>query len=82
MSARIGLDGDAPCADCGAKENMIWFTDNVIWNAVMGENIVHEEARGKIICPPCFVRRAQLVFNPTGWRLIPEFPWRVSNDGE
>ena len=63
-----------PCHDCGFEEHLVWFTDNVFWNAVMGDEV------GKILCPQCFVARAEKIYAPTGWRLIPEFKWRRVND--
>lgn len=74
------LRGDGPCADCGTLDNVVWFTDNVFWNAVTGENVVHEESRGAILCVPCFVTRADHAgFRPTGWRLLPEWPWQEAS---
>lgn len=64
------LHGDAPCQDCGTEDNIVWFTDSVVWNAVC-------VAESPILCLPCFVARAELVgFRPTGWRVAPEWPWR------
>jgi hypothetical protein len=72
------LRGDGPCSRCGTLDNIGWFTDNVFWNAVTGENVVHEEAVGGILCIPCFVTLADAVgLRPTGWRLLPEWPWRT-----
>lgn len=72
-------EGDNPCADCKTKVNPIWFCDNILWNEVMGENLVHNERNdregGKILCPICFIKRAEKKFNTTAWRLIPEFRW-------
>lgn len=67
---KIGLDGDSPCHDCGTDENPVWYTDNVFWNNVVGKN------KHLILCTDCFIVRAEKKFKPTGWRLIPEFPWR------
>lgn len=61
--------GDGPCDDCGTLDNPIWFTDNVFWNDVMGDEV------GKILCPQCFVVRAESKYRPTGWRFIPDFKW-------
>lgn len=75
--------GDGPCADCGTLDNFVWFTDNVFWNAVTGERVVHEDKTGAILCPACFVTRAyEAGFRPTGWRLLPEFPWAEVNKAE
>lgn len=68
-----GLDGDYPCADCGTEENIVWFTDNVFWNDVMGDE-------GGILCTNCFVVRAEKKYKVTGWRLIPEFKWEKQDE--
>lgn len=72
------LRGDGPCEDCGTLDNIVWFTDNVFWNAVTGANVVHEEPQDNpILCIPCFVTRADRKgLWPTGWRLLPDWPWR------
>jgi hypothetical protein len=76
------LRGDGPCADCGTFDNIVWFTDNVVWNHVTRESIVAEEKPGSILCVPCFVKRADAVgLRPTGWRLLPEWPWRSKYHG-
>ena len=61
--------GDHPCGDCGTKKNPIWFTDNVFWNRVMGEE------RGKILCVYCFIERAEKIFD-CAWRLLPSWGWK------
>lgn len=66
------MRGDSPCMDCGTTDkNPVWFTDNVFWNDVM-EGI---EGSG-ILCPQCFIERAETKYKTTGWRLLPEFPWK------
>ena len=61
---------DGGCDEC-AGENVVWFTDSPLWNEVMkGE-------QGRVLCVHCFVKRAEQMFSPTGWRLSPEWPWRV-----
>lgn len=57
------LIGDAPCADCG-RDPHIWSTPNRIWNAVMDPT----DERGAIICPLCFMARAE-VDHRMIWRL-------------
>lgn len=65
--------GDGPCMDCGG-DNIVWFTDNVIWNHVMEPGSLDDP--GGLLCVPCFVRRAERVLAPTAWKLTPEWPWR------
>jgi hypothetical protein len=62
-----GLGGDIPCADCGTRINPVWFTGNEFWNDVMGKN-----ERVKILCPYCFIFRAEKVYRITGWKITPE----------
>lgn len=64
------MNGDSPCADCGTKENPIWYTDNTFWNAVMEEEV------GKILCTDCFIVRAENKYRVKSWRLIPDWYWR------
>jgi len=62
------LDGDTPCTDCGIDHNIVWFTDNVLWNHVCVED-------NPILCVKCFVRRVEEVgYRPASWRLLPEWP--------
>lgn len=67
---REKLGNDIPCVDCGTKVNPVWFTDSVFWNIVTGEDKV------KMLCPYCFIARAEKKYLITGWRLLPEFPWK------
>lgn len=70
MSERLG--GDGPCTDCGG-DNIVWFTDSVFWNEVCRRDPNQPEP---VLCVHCFVRRTErLGIRPTGWRLLPEFPW-------
>lgn len=75
--------GDRPCADCGTNENPIWFCDNILWNEVMGENLVHNERNdregGKVLCPICFIKRTEKIYDTHAWRLVPEFVWQIKN---
>jgi len=64
--------GDHPCKDCGTDKNIVWFTDDVLWNEVM------TEARGggtigAILCVRCFVIRAEKKLHIKSWRLIPNY---------
>lgn len=71
-AAATRLGGDAPCHDCGG-DNIVWFTDNTFWNEVCRRD---STAGCPILCVYCFVRRVEaLGIRPTGWRLLPEFPW-------
>lgn len=68
--------GDNPCGDCGTKTNQpVWYTDNVFWNAVMGGEEVRGNEKGAIICPQCFMERAEKKFAVQGWRIIPDWRW-------
>jgi len=57
-------DGDLKCHECG-QWNPCWFTANEIWNKVTPD-------RSGILCPSCFLRRAEKVIPNTGWELLPE----------
>lgn len=73
-----GLRGDGPCGDCGTLENIIWYTDDVLWNEVVRQP---NEGRCGVLCIPCFVVRvgaSGLV--PTGWRLSPEWHWETETE--
>lgn len=75
------LRGDGPCDDCGTLDNIHWFTENVLWNAVTGEQVVHEQPHTGILCIPCFIKRADAAgLHPTGWRLLAEWPWRLRGE--
>ena len=71
--------GNGPCADCGTENNPVWYTDNVFWNAVMGEHLVHNQKMGddggKILCINCFTLRAEKEYE-VAWRLIPSWKWQ------
>lgn len=72
--------GDGPCQDCGG-ENVCWFTDNVLWNTVMGGPDQHDDPGG-IVCVTCFVVRAHAAgLNPPAWRLLAEWPWQQRSTG-
>lgn len=72
------IAGDGPCGDCGTSENVVWFTDNVFWNAIVRSQPDYVEP---ILCIPCFVRRTEaLGYRPTGWRVHPEFHWQNVRD--
>lgn len=63
------LDGDKPCQDCGTTENIIWFTDDELWNAVCGPP---DYEVCPILCIHCFVARVEARgYSPLAWRLRP-----------
>jgi hypothetical protein len=66
-------DGDR--ASCG-HPNPVWYTDNRLWNEVMGGDPYAEA--GGIVCWACFVLRADERFadrpmQVVAWRLVPDF---------
>lgn len=68
--------GDGPCMDCGTFDTPVWFTDNVLWNRIVGGSGTMYDPGG-LLCPTCFIRRAQESgLRPTRWHLTAEFPWR------
>ena len=73
------LQGDTPCMDCGIEENIVWSIENIFWNEVMDDNIVHNEKSNThgsgILCVNCFVTRAEKKFKVTGWTLSPDWKW-------
>lgn len=77
VAVPLHLRGDGPCDKCGTVENIVWFTENVLWNRVTREGLTHEERSASILCIYCFVTMADAVgLRPTGWRLLAEWPWR------
>lgn len=73
------LRGDGPCGDCGTVDNLVWFTDNVLWNQVMSHPAPPPPGDpGGIVCIVCFVIRAHAAgLDPVAWRLLPDWPWRT-----
>ncbi len=60
------LRGDVPCDDCGTGENLIWFTDNVLWNEICPND--------GVLCILCFARRVEAAgYRPLAWRLLPHW---------
>lgn len=53
------------CDLCG-RSNVIWFTDNDLWNAVMEVNYY----RGIIVCPICFIKEAERQGVDKVWKVI------------
>lgn len=58
-------DGDTICQSCG-QPNPCWFAANEIWNRVVPE-------RSGVLCPSCFIKRAELagVGTKDAWKLVP-----------
>ena len=50
------LHGNGPCDDCGTQDNIIWFTDDVLWNAVCRPPGYEMDP---ILCIRCFVARVE-----------------------
>jgi hypothetical protein len=71
------MSGDGPCTVCGTTENVVWFTDNVFWNAVCRTEVHGVQPLEPTLCIPCFIALAEeRGYRPTGWRLLPEWPRR------
>lgn len=73
------LRGDGPCQDCGTPDNIIWFTESVFWNAVVGGPGTMDDPGG-IFCVPCFVKRADAAGYFCAWRLEPDWHWETHED--
>lgn len=62
------VDTDHPeafCQDCH-RPNAVWFAPNEIWNSVNAEG-------NGILCPVCFIRKAEAAGIKGPWRIQPEF---------
>lgn len=57
-------DGDTVCQSCG-RANPVWFADSDVWNCVIPEVTA-------VLCPICFIERADKVIRNTGWKLVPD----------
>lgn len=64
-------DGDTRCQICG-HEYEPWFTDNWLWNTVMGGDPLGGDPGG-CLCPRCFADRASRCYSDVVWRFIPEW---------
>lgn len=74
------LRGDGPCKDCGTLDNIVWFTDNVLWNEVVGGPGTMDDPGG-LLCILCFVKRTDAArLWPSAWRLLPEWHWETIED--
>lgn len=73
------LRGDGPCSNCGTLNNIIWFTDDVFWNAVVRmEPRLTDDA--EILCVHCFVIMADQRDYYCTWRLTPQFRWETKTE--
>lgn len=60
------------CAECGGP-NVVWFAPNDLWNAVMRDGDRGNPDLVGIVCPVCFIRRAERAgHRPPAWRVEPE----------
>jgi len=57
------------CQECGG-ENPVWFAPHDLWNRVMGGEDCKDDPGG-ILCPVCFIRRAERVGIKEIWRVGP-----------
>lgn len=69
-------DGDTRCQGCGHTYQP-WFTDNPLWNEVMGGSAYAGDPGG-YLCPRCFAERTETVFPGIVWRFIPEWSGRAA----
>jgi len=58
------------CQECGGGENPVWFAPHDLWNRVMGGEDCKDDPGG-ILCPVCFIRRAERVGIKEIWRVGP-----------
>lgn len=70
----LHLQGNSPCADCGTKENPVWFAESPFWNDVV------EDQRHLILCLYCFIGRAEKKYKVVAWRILPDFKWETNTD--
>lgn len=64
-------DGDTRCQGCGFRYQP-WFTDNWLWNTVMGGDEFNGDPGG-YLCPRCFANKAAEKHPNLVWRFIPEW---------
>ncbi len=73
------IRGDGPCSNCGTRNNPIWFTESVFWNAVVRvEPRLTDDA--EILCMPCFIIMADQRGYRCHWRLLPEWHWETKDE--
>lgn len=66
------IPGDHPeaiCDDCGGA-NVVWFAPSEIWNRVCRPN--GEIAADPMLCPRCFILRAEAMGLKFIWEVYPE----------
>ena len=68
-------DGDTRCQHC-SYEYQPWFTDNSLWNEVMGGSDCDGDPGG-FLCPRCFTEAAEWVHPGLMWRVIPQWNRRA-----
>lgn len=59
------------CQDCGRTYEE-WFTDDVLWNRVMGGDGTADDPGG-LLCPLCFTECAAQDYPGIVWRVIPKW---------
>ena len=69
-------DGDTRCQRCG-RAYQPWFTDNPLWNEVMGGSAYGGDPGG-CLCSTCFADVAERLFPGLVWRFIPEWSGRAA----
>jgi len=57
------------CQECGG-ENPVWFAPHDLWNRVMGGEDCKDDPGG-ILCPVCFIRKAEMAGIKEIWRVGP-----------
>lgn len=66
-----GERSEKVCGDCGGH-NPVWFAPSPLWNLVMGGPQATGDPGG-IVCPVCFIRRAEASgIEPTAWEVREE----------
>lgn len=58
---------EAICDSCG-RRNVVWFTPSCYWNPV-----ARTDAGDPMLCPTCFIQRAESAFPNQAWMVTPEF---------
>jgi hypothetical protein len=61
---------EATCDDCGGH-NVVWFAPAPVWNQVVREPLA-EPSTDPMLCPSCFMLRADKVLGVKTWMVIPK----------